>query len=135
MIVGIGLDVVPIEHMHRPLARYGGRPFSHFFTPAEIDQSRSNREPARFFAERFAVKEATLKALGTGWSGDVSWHDVEVTAKKRGHGLRLTGEVQRLAAEQNATECRVSFASRGDIAFAVVVFSTLRHRGESPSSF
>ena len=59
---------------------------------------------AQHYAARFAAKEASLKALQTGWRGGISWQDVEVASKEnvahehRHHlreGERLTHHLAR----------------------------------------
>jgi holo-[acyl-carrier protein] synthase len=53
------------------------------------------REPAIHFAGRFAAKEATMKALGTGHSHGVLWRDVEVVRRGGPPQLRLHGGAAR----------------------------------------
>ena len=48
--------------------------------------------PGEHYAARFAAKEAALKALGLGWSGGVTWLDVEVIRGEKGPpAIRFTG--------------------------------------------
>ena len=39
---------------------------------------------AQHYAARFAAKEATLKALQTGWRGGIAWQDVEIASRDGG---------------------------------------------------
>ena len=58
------------------------------FTAAERAYCESRGAvAAQHYAARFAAKEAALKALQTGWSGGISWQDVEVSAKESGAPL------------------------------------------------
>ena len=68
MIVGIGIDVCPVERFASAAARE--RLLARLFTPGERDSSMNR------MAGRFAAKEALAKALGA--PTGLSWHDVEV---------------------------------------------------------
>ncbi len=47
--------------------------WAHWFTPAEASQCRGDARPALAAALRFAVKEATYKAVGAEFTGPVRW--------------------------------------------------------------
>jgi holo-[acyl-carrier protein] synthase len=78
MIVGIGIDIIEISRIEATIARFGDRFLTRVFTPAEIVYCQRKHHPGERFAARFAAKEATLKALGTGKSGGIRWRDVEI---------------------------------------------------------
>jgi len=106
LIVGTGIDVIEISRMERVLRRSGERFERRVFAGSEIGDCRSRRQPGPHFALRFAVKEAVMKALGTGWAGGVRWLDIE-TLSESGRdpdrlSLRLHGRVAELAAERSA---------------------------------
>lgn len=120
MIIGVGLDVVPIARMAATLARHGARIEARLFTDAERGYCASRGTPAQHFAARFAAKEALVKALG-GPPG-LRWHDIEVVAGPGGApGLRLGGEAARAAAARGVASLHVSLTHAGDVAAAVVV--------------
>ena len=106
MIVGTGIDVIEIARVERALRRSGERFERRVFADSEIGDCRSRRHSGPHFAVRFAVKEAVMKALGTGWADGVRWLDIEAVSES-GKGsdqlsLRLHGRVAELAAERNA---------------------------------
>ena len=68
MIVGLGVDIVELERIARTFRRFGGKFAERILAPAELE--RLPGEPAAFLASRFAVKEAAVKALGTGFRED-----------------------------------------------------------------
>lgn len=79
MIVAIGTDLAQIGRLEEAYARRGARLLERLFTPAE--RAYCERRAARRFthyAGRFAVKEAVMKVLGTGWRAGVRWVDIEV---------------------------------------------------------
>ena len=114
----IGVDLMDVERIARSMERYGEKFFARFFTDAERQQCGLN--PQRL-AARFAAKEATAKALGTG-IGDVSWLDIEIDVDGRGRPmLRLSGNAARLAAELGLTTWEVSLSHTSEQAIAFVV--------------
>ncbi len=80
MITGIGIDLVEVSRIREMLEKHGDRFKARTFTAAEIAYCDSCADPAMHYAARFAAKEATAKALGTGlWSeAGVNWTDIEV---------------------------------------------------------
>ena len=73
-MLSTGVDIIEIDRVRQVLERYGQRFLNRIFTPDEIAYCR-DRAPN--LAARFAAKEATMKALGTGIRG-VGWKDIEV---------------------------------------------------------
>ena len=83
MIIGIGTDLAEISRIERSIARYGQRFLERIYTPGEIAYCRRKKSSGESFAARFAAKEAGAKALGTGISHGVSWHEFEVRREPR----------------------------------------------------
>ncbi|MBD3276946.1 MAG: holo-[acyl-carrier-protein] synthase [Candidatus Aegiribacteria sp.] len=79
-----GIDVESVERIAKALNRSGDRLLNRLFTEEEV-RYRSDTE---FLTGRFAAKEAFFKALGTGVSDGVRWHDLEVPAQD-GQPLRV----------------------------------------------
>ncbi len=77
-VVSLGLDLIGIERLKAVLEKRGERFLERVFTPAERRYCEGRAHPATHFAGRFAVKEAVMKALGTGWARGVRWRDIEV---------------------------------------------------------
>ncbi len=76
-IMGHGVDIVELDRVVR-LFEKGDDFLDGWFTEQEQREIESRGRPPEGIAGRVAAKEACVKALGTGFSGDVSWHDVEV---------------------------------------------------------
>lgn len=71
-----GVDIIEIERIARAISRHGTRFLARVYTDRERDDCHERIES---FAARFAAKEATAKALGTGiWRHGVEWTDIEV---------------------------------------------------------
>ena len=119
MIVGVGIDVVPIERFesasHRSL-----RLIDRLFTAAErLTSSGAVRTPESL-AARFAAKEALAKALGS--PGGLSWHDAEVITDDHGRPSLVTrGTVAARAEELGVRHWHLSLSHDGGIASAVVI--------------
>ena len=68
-ILGHGIDIVEIDRIARALADHPQRFPERVFTVTERAYcDLAPRRRAERYAARFAVKEAVLKALGTGWT-------------------------------------------------------------------
>jgi holo-[acyl-carrier protein] synthase len=100
------------------LARRGERLLARVFTDAERAASPSVAQ----LGERFAAKEAAMKALGFGWAREIEWRDVEVVAGPV-PSLALHGTFARLAAEAGVTRAQVSLSHTATNATALVILS------------
>lgn len=78
MILGIGNDLVDCRRVEKTLKRFGSRFENRVFTPQEQLRMGQRVGQAAGYAKLFAMKEAILKALGTGLAGGIGWHDVEI---------------------------------------------------------
>jgi holo-[acyl-carrier protein] synthase len=118
VIVSIGLDVVAVERVRGMLARHGDRLLQRCFAPDEL----ARRHDPEHVAGLLAAKEATFKALGTGWGEGVGWRDVEVTRTALGAPrIRLTGGAAGRSSQLGATRTHLSITHAGGVAAAVVV--------------
>jgi holo-[acyl-carrier protein] synthase len=83
-VLGIGLDIIEVSRIRSSLERHGERFHRKICTPAEAEYCARMRDPAPYFAARFAAKEAVSKALGTGIGAACGWLDIEVRRKASG---------------------------------------------------
>lgn len=116
---GIGIDAVEIARFRDLLQR---RPQlrQRFFTQAELDFVSAQVDDAASLAARFAVREATMKALGVGL-GAFDFHDVSVMRLESGAPqLVVTGRAHTLATEQGVSGWHVSITHTDTVAMAVV---------------
>ncbi|MCQ8185039.1 holo-ACP synthase [Parvularcula maris] len=99
MIIGIGSDLIDIRRVEKTLEKHGERFTHRCFTEIERIKSDRRRNRAASYAKRFAAKEATAKALGTGLSQGVFWRDMGVVNLPSGAPtMNLTnGAAERLA--------------------------------------
>jgi holo-[acyl-carrier protein] synthase len=119
MIVGVGIDVVPVVRFAEVLARTPSLAARLFTTSELVTHSGEARAPESL-AARFAAKEALAKALGAG--GGMHWTDAEVVTDDAGRpSLVVTGTVAARATSLGVTRWHVSLSHDGGIASATVI--------------
>ncbi len=90
----IGIDLIELQRVETTIQRYGQRFLGRVFTSRELAEVGEN---VASLAVRFAAKEATAKALGTG-IGDVGWQEIEILrGPARQPNLYLHGRASDLA--------------------------------------
>jgi holo-[acyl-carrier protein] synthase len=125
MIVGLGLDIAEIDRIEAAINRHGAAFLERLFTPAEVSYCERHRNRFERYAARFAAKEATMKALGTGWSRGVRWRDIEVARKPSGKPtLQLTGAAREIADGLGVKNISLSITHSGNLALAHVIFES-----------
>ncbi len=125
MIAGIGIDIVDIGRVDALLSRYGERFTQRVFTDAEAAYARKSVKPAERLAGRFAVKEAVLKALGTGKSQGILWREVETLRGPMGRPeVTLYGNALNYLKKLNAGVIHVTITHDGGKAVAFVIIET-----------
>jgi holo-[acyl-carrier protein] synthase len=97
VIFGVGTDIVELARMQQTYDRFGEHFVERLLMPEEKALFRESKWPVRFLAMRFAGKEATVKAMGTGfrhgmWIRDVgiinnAWGRPLVIFSARGQGV------------------------------------------------
>ena len=113
-----GVDIIEIERIGRVLERWGQRFLNRVYTAEEISYCRGR---AQNLAARFAAKEATMKALGTGLRG-VGWKDIAVVRNQGGApSIYLRGRALLRAEKLGVKELALSLSHSRDYAVAFVV--------------
>jgi len=102
-------------------ARYGDRFLRRVFTAGEIEYCTRRRDPAPHLAARFAAKEAAMKALGTGHTAGVLWHDVEVVRDEGPPQLVLHGGAAEYARNLRVVRSLLTITHAETIAIAQVM--------------
>ncbi len=92
MIFGIGTDIVERVRVQGTFERFGERFPERILMPEEMALFRRSQDPVRFLGMRFAGKEATVKALGTGFAHGVWVRDVGIVSDPRGRPLVIFSE-------------------------------------------
>lgn len=117
----VGVDLVRISRIQASMDQFGERFGRRIFTPTEWAYAQS--APLLMterLAARFAVKEATLKALGLAGNG-VAWLEMELVRLVDGQcHLQLHGKAKQLAERNGIVQTAVSISHDGDYAVAIV---------------
>ncbi|MBI5575745.1 MAG: holo-ACP synthase [Deltaproteobacteria bacterium] len=130
MIIGIGVDIVDIERVSRLLKKYGERFVRRVFTEAEAEYADRGPRRAERLAGRFAVKEAVMKAFGTGRSQGILWRDVETVRGRMGKPeVILHGKAFNYLKILNGKNLHVSITHDGGKAVAFVIVEGMGEPG------
>ena len=135
MILGIGSDLCDIRRIERTIARFGDRFLYRVFTAEERRKALSRANPARTFAKRFAAKEATTKALGTGFRAGVHFRDIGVVNAISGRPtVALSGGAARhlalLTPEGYTARIDLTLTDEYPMAEAIVIISALADKDD-----
>jgi len=121
--VGLGVDITEVDRIQGAIERQGERLLKRIYTPAEIAYCERFKNKFERYAGRFAVKEAAMKALGTGWSRGVRWVDIEVVREKGGKpALKLAGEAKQIAERMGVKNIAITITHTEKQALAQVIF-------------
>jgi holo-[acyl-carrier protein] synthase len=122
MIVSIGVDIVEVYRIRETLERTP-RFAERVFTQIERDYCEAKGvSAAQSFAARFAAKEAFLKALGTGWRGKITWHDIEIINDELGKPhLQIKNEAAEIMTKIGGDKVHLSISHTENYATAQVV--------------
>lgn len=121
MIIGIGIDLVECNRF----LDWSAFKKQRIFTKKELEYAdNDNANAEKHLANFWAAREACLKALGTGFSDDISFSDVSVDHDDTGTPqLIITGgakDVLESSAGKNAT-VHLSITDQSDYSAAIVV--------------
>ncbi|MBN1327160.1 MAG: holo-ACP synthase [Candidatus Cloacimonetes bacterium] len=121
MISGIGVDIIEVARVEKLIDR-DDKFLQKIFTQTEINYCRQFTNKAQHFAGRFSVKEAFLKAMGTGWSNGLKFNEIETVNDDLGKPeIILYGTTKEIFMRQNFDIAHVSIAHLKEYATAVVV--------------
>lgn len=121
MIYGIGTDIVHINRMRDSLDKYGDKFARRILTEHEFSEFNSKLDKAAFLAKRFAAKEATAKAMGTGFSNGLSLHHIGVKHDDAGKPILIFLDVaDQFLQDNKIKQTHLSLADERDYAVAFV---------------
>ncbi|MFH1416936.1 MAG: holo-ACP synthase [Planctomycetota bacterium] len=97
-VVAHGIDLIECERIDAVLRKHPDRFLARILTPDERTYCERMKNPLPHIAGRFAAKEAVLKAIGTGWRGQIAWTDIEVLNDPAGQPhVSLSGQTEKVA--------------------------------------
>src|ERR1700682_2356223 len=119
----MGVDIVEVARIRSVIEKRGEAFLRRIYTPGEIDYCQRFKNKFERYAGRFAVKEAAMKALGTGWSHGVRWGGLEEISEKSGRPtVAIRGEAGKIAASLGVKNIAVSITHTEEQALAQVIF-------------
>ncbi len=140
MILGIGTDIVNCKRIQSAYEKFGdhflGRiltekekaqmPTSHISKqPEDTSHSSFSMNCPQWLAARFAVKEAAVKALGTGFSEGISFLDIEVLREEgKAPYITFLGNAKKKADALGVCASHVSYSHEKEFAIAYVILET-----------
>ncbi len=134
MIVGIGTDIVEIARIADAVARHGDD-FAERILGVDERKEYQRRSASNahnglaYLAKRFAAKEAFAKAFGSGISGAVVWHNIEVLNDAQGRPHLTLHDALKDEMEQRGWQAQVSLTDEKKYAQAFVIIE--RHEKDS----
>ena len=81
-ILGIGVDIIDNKRIKKSIKNNKFK--NRIYSSKELKLSEKTKNKVAFFSKRFAAKEAFSKALGTGFSSNLNFKDIEITNDKKG---------------------------------------------------
>lgn len=129
MIFGVGTDLVELARVNDTYSRFGARFVDRLLMDQERVQFEKSKNPVRFLAMRFAAKEATVKAMGTGFAHGVWIRDVGIINNDWGRPEIIWSERGQAVCQQlGIGDGHVSLTDEAGLimAFAVVMVAQKR---------
>ena len=125
MIKGIGTDLVEKRRIKNAISKFGDRFIERVLTEKEKEEYQSKAsiyKKISFISNNFACKEATSKALGTGFTKGVSLKSIEVLREDNGSPcLNLFGAAIKRADKNGYKFFKLSISDTKDHSLAVVI--------------
>lgn len=122
MIFGVGTDVVELSRIQSTYERFGAHFVERLLMEAELALFRRSKFPVRFLAMRFAAKEATAKAMGTGFAHGIWLRDIGITNNDWGRPLVIFSERgRRVCARLGIGHAHVSLTDDAGLVIAFAV--------------
>lgn len=114
-----GIDIVNIPKISENL---NNQAFTRkVFTPAEIIACDAALNPVQCYAEKFAAKEAFMKAIGQGIRQEVWFTQIEILEQETGaHEISVQGKAKEILAKIDPKKISVSISHSKDMVVAAV---------------
>ena len=125
MIAGIGVDIAETARVQRLAAKFGARFARRILTEDELREFNRRRQSSSFLATRFAAKEATAKALGTGIGEQFGFHSVQIEHDDNGKPmLKFLDNGLELIARRKIGRAMISLSDEKNYVVAMVVLES-----------
>jgi holo-[acyl-carrier protein] synthase len=110
-VLGLGTDIIECLRIAKMIEKHGELFLNRVYTRSEIAYCSSRKAANQSYAGRWAVKEAVLKAMGTGWSRGIRWKDIEVVTDLTGKpSVAIHGVAKEICDELGISEVLISLS-------------------------
>lgn len=124
-MIAHGIDLVDVSSTACLLAEPGNQFLMRCFTAGEQENAGNGVDRPHRLSGRFAVKEAVMKALGTGFGEGIGFLDIEtITLASGAPSIVLHGEAKRRAELLGISSWLVSTSHEANMAIASVIALT-----------
>lgn len=124
MVFGLGIDLVETRRIEKTLEKFGNRFIARTYTDDEAAYCQKKPRPFLHFAACFAVKEAFLKAIGTGLGAGLNLRDIETVHNSHGKpSVKLSGRAKEFVGSLGVNSTLVSISHSDEYATAVVILA------------
>ena len=127
MLLGVGNDIVSIKRIKGAYHKFGKRFEERIYTNEERKLVWKRGSPCyKTLSNRWAAKEAFVKALGIGFSKGVFWKDISITNNSYGKPCLLISGIaknnlQSMLPLNTSSYLHVSLSDEKDFVNAVVI--------------
>ncbi len=118
-----GTDIVEIKRIRDIIENNNEMFLNRIYTEKEIEYcEKHNAAKYQHYAARFSAKEAVSKCLGTGFSGNFDWKDIEIENDELGcPKVILYGKAKEYFSMLGYREMSISMSHCKEYATSVVV--------------
>lgn len=122
MVFGVGTDIVQVSRIERVWQRFGERFAERLLLDEERELFAVSKRPVRFLSMRFAIKEAVVKAMGTGFAHGMWVRDVGMVPNDWGRPqIIYSARGRRMCERLGIGGGHVSVTDEGGLVLAVAV--------------
>jgi len=128
MILGTGIDLLKVSRIKKILDKYGDIFIKKVFSEDEIKKKKEIIFKVNTLAKSFATKEAFVKALGTGFTKQISFKDISLKNEQSGKPIidlskRAQGYLKRKTPKGYKAIINVSISDEQDYVISNVIIS------------
>ena len=123
-LIGIGTDIIKTSRIKNSIKNKNF--IKRIYSSEEIKIAKNINRNYNYFAKRYCAKEAFVKALGTGFSCNISFKDIRILNDKKGKPfIKLNQKIKdiikkKLKIKNFSTYVSISDESEYSIAFVII---------------
>ena len=125
-ILGNGVDIVKNRRIKNSIKNK--KFIKRIYTLTEINISNSRKiNKVEYFAKRFTAKEAFVKALGTGFSKNINFKDINIMNRKNGKPfININNKLKKIILNKfkiSKLKCFLSMSDEKNYSISFVIIS------------